>query len=171
MRFSLLTMLVLTAYAAICSTVFVYANLWFGTLVVAATVLWLGVATVKAVKSQKRFLLGFSIAGWSWTVLWLGFVAETDRSTADWPVPRLIRSLTMPIKHPALDAGNGEAKLHSLLATGPMMEHKTAPSWHNLMRSAVCISALMVGCACGILYHLIGPGPGSAGLPRPQDVG
>ena len=154
MKFSLFTALLLSAYAAVCSMIFVYANLWFGTLVVFATAALLGVATWRAVKTQSPFLLVFSIAGWSWMVLWFGFVAQTDKGTADWTVPKSIYSISKPIRRPALDAGDGEAKMHSLEATGGMSGHKIAPSWHNFIRFAVCISALLFGCLVGTLYEV-----------------
>jgi hypothetical protein len=156
MRFSLLTIILLTTYAAICSTTFVYKNLWLGTLAVVATAVLLGVATLRGFNTPSRFLHTFSIVGWSWLVVWLGFYAETDKNAGNWVCPQAIYSLSQAFRHTALDAGTGGGKLHSLHVTGEMAQHTTAPAYHNFIRLAVCISGLLAGCAAGIVNELVG---------------
>jgi hypothetical protein len=155
MRFSLLSIFLLTGYAAICSTIFVYANLWFGTVVVAATALLFSLATVGAVNHKNQFLLTFSVVGWSWLVFWLGFIAQSDVKAADWTLFRSIYSISKPIQHAAVDAGSGESKMHSFHISGMLGQHHIAPSWHNFMRFSVCISALLLGFVVGGLHDLM----------------
>ncbi len=87
LRISLKTLFLICLYFAICSTLYVHANLWLGTLVVVATIVWLIATTARAFNHHEYFSFGFSIFGWAWLVFWLGFYAETATRTATWKVP------------------------------------------------------------------------------------
>jgi len=154
MRFSLLTIILLTAYAAICSAVFVYVNLWFGTHVVAATAMLLACATIRAFRTPSNFLRSFAVVGWSWIVFWLGFYTQTPAGPY-WSFPLRIYDASKVIQHAALDAASGDGIMHSIHITGQMANNTMAPGYHNFLRLVVCASALLVGAVAGLVHELI----------------
>jgi len=116
---SLKTLFLICLYFAICSTLYVSANLWLGTLVIAATIVWLIATTARAFNHHDHFAFGFSIFGWAWLVFWLGFYAETAKGTAAWDVPDWI----FQIMSPAWDRNAPlpeTVTAHSLQYSGPM---------------------------------------------------
>ncbi len=58
-RLSLKTLFLICLYFAICSTLYVSANLWLGTLVVLATIVWLVATTARAFQSSRLFFVWF----------------------------------------------------------------------------------------------------------------
>ena len=60
-RISLRSILLICTYFAICSLVYVSANLWVGWLVVFATALWMALAIIRAFQTRDHFTLGFAV--------------------------------------------------------------------------------------------------------------
>ncbi|WP_442511341.1 hypothetical protein SH528x_003015 [Novipirellula sp. SH528] len=162
--------MLILAYVAVCCTTYIYSNLWFGTLVVVATIFWLGSTTLYAFSEQSRFSLGFSLAGWAWLVFWLGFYAETPAKYPSWPVPQWIYKAATPFQwQQPVVYGYGRYEeyqaswnhtpyghMHSLHVSrqlnAPSHLQSHIPSWYNAIRLAVCLSALIVGIIGGATY-------------------
>src|ERR1051326_4125896 len=90
---SLQTLFFICAYVAICGLVYVHSNLWIGTIVVIATILWLIMVSLHAFRHHSYFSIGFSLFAWSWLVFWLGFYSETLASSMPAPTTWYSREL------------------------------------------------------------------------------
>ena len=176
-RLSLKTLFLICLYFAICSTLYVSANLWLGTLVVLATIVWLVATTARAFNHHDYFSFGFSVCGWAWLVFWLGFYAETQGKTANWKMPILIFRATCffqvpPITDPQVPS-QVYATMHSLHVSGQMGTQSPSPytpSFGNAIRMAVCVTALFMGLIGGVVFHFIGRKRGTGQLPHQAQI-
>jgi hypothetical protein len=158
-QFNLQTLFLICLYFAICSTIYVSANLWLGTLVVLATIVWFVASTAHAFNHHDYFSLGFSVCGWAW----LGFYAETPGKSANWELPGLIFRAASFFQEPPIGdtkvPSHVYATMHSLQSSGMMGSRSPTPytpSFHNAIRVAVCVTALFVGLIGGVVFHFIG---------------
>ena len=165
-RFSLKSIMLVVAYAAVCSSVYATSSMWAGWLVVWATAAWMAIAIVRASKSNGGFSLGFAVAGCFWLTIWLGFAVETSVKFDDIPIRTAIYDFANFAPNtdesdvePSADelnqisantASNGKA--HDLYMSLEM-NTRHVPNWHNTMRLVVCLSALVVGCIGGMVTH------------------
>ena len=152
MHFSLRSLFLIFVYAAVCCLVYVFANLWIGTLVVAATILLLCYTTVAAYRHRDVFTLSFSVFAWSWMVFWLGFYAETGPNSQPWEIPRHVNNAMKGFRQrPSYNPNSKFTKfgfMHSLHISGPMGtvgDTVIIPTSHNAIRLAVCLSSLTFG--------------------------
>ncbi|MDB4766137.1 hypothetical protein OAG71_00470 [bacterium] len=159
-RVSLQTIMLVVAYAAVCSTVFATSNMWAGWLVVWATALWMAIAIVRASKSNGGFSLGFAVAGCFWLTIWLGFAVETSVKFDDIPIRTAIYDVVNFGRNTNEYDESAEpksyAKAHDLYMSLDMTVQGNSPhvpNWHNAMRLVVCLSALVVGCMGGMVTH------------------
>lgn len=146
---SVRTLFAVTLYMAVCCLIFVWPNLWVGTVVVIATDAYLAIVAVQAFRLRNPFCMGFSIAAWSWIVFWLGFMADTDKAVSDWPLPRWIWA-TSPMDSSTDDeTATAGGKLHSLILTSEYASGPGTPNCFNYLRTFVCVTALAFGTAVG----------------------
>lgn len=168
MRVSLRSLLLVVTYVAVCCTTYVSSNLWNGTLVVVATICLFGSTTLRAFKTQSHFLFGFSLVGWSWLVFWLGFYAETPAGYRNWPVPQWIYEYaTLYQRGHSVVPGDGRYEefqqgwnftpyghMHSLHESREMRVPShlkpRVPNWLNIIRLAVCLTAILAGSIGGL---------------------
>jgi hypothetical protein len=162
-RFSLRTLFLICLYFAICSTIYLSANLWLGTLVVLATIIWLVATTAHAFKQHDYFSFGFSVFGWACLVFWLGFYAETAGRSGDWELPHAIfRAMCFFRERPIWDPSAPVkiyGTIYSIYQSGQMSVSSPipfAPSFLNAIRLAVCVTALFVGVIGGVVAYFIG---------------
>ena len=159
-KFSLKSIMLVVAYAAVCSSVYATSNMWAGWLVVWATAVWMAIAIVRAANSNDRFSLGFAVAGCFWLTIWLGFAVETSVKFDDIPFRDAIYNFA------DLSRSTNEfdesaktisyAKSHDLYMSGELTVRGNSPyvpNWHNTMRLVVCLSSLVVGFIGGLITH------------------
>jgi hypothetical protein len=161
MQISLRSLLLLCVYGGICSLTYVYSNLWVGTAVVAATIALVSYAALYAFQSRRLFPLGFSVAASAWVMFWLGFYAETSTNYKPWSFPHNVyRLMTGNRESPQIDTNVNATKyavIHSFHFSVSMArygEPQRAPSMHNAIRLAVCLTSLVVGLGVGMIAHL-----------------
>jgi hypothetical protein len=157
LTFSVGTLLLVMLYAALVCTVFVFSNLWIGTLIVAVTAVYLSIVTAKAVATQSRFCLAFAITGWSWVVLWFGFMAQSDVNTPNWPVPGWIAAAKSPFYDTSDSLPDNRGKFHSLWFTTEFRGGPVVPSYFNWIRFVVCTTAIFVGTIVGAGCQFLWP--------------
>lgn len=153
----------MTAYAALCCLVYVYANLWIGWLVVIATAIWMGMAIVHATQTGNRFSMGFSAIGCVWLLTCLGFSIQTPLSIEGNHIrPVVYRIVNFGRGIPVHERGGPVttyAQYHDLYTSGAMA-HQSAgivvPSWNNAIRLACCLTALFSGVLGGTCCHIFG---------------
>jgi hypothetical protein len=175
MQLSIRSLLLLCVYGGVCSLTYVYSNLWVGTAVVAATIALLSYATVHAFQSRRHFPLGFSLAAFAWMSFWLGFYAETSTNYKPWSVPRDVYVLmTGDREFPKINTNANPstyAVMHSLhfsLSMARYGDPQKAPSMHNAIRLAVCVTAIGFGLAVGLIAQFV---IHLRGKPRAQSYG
>ena len=166
LRFSLLTLLGITAYVASCCPMFVYWNLWWGTLVVVSTIVILIVGTIRIATTSSWFWLGFSVAGWSWLVLVLGLQSQTvvDSSIGEHVVIWLNSRHRSIVRCWESSSSEPEFRTYSLFSQppGPLIavglpsgkNIMCVPLYENFVRLVACLSALLFGLLGGLLFHL-----------------
>jgi hypothetical protein len=164
---SLKTLFLISAYVAICCLVYVHSNLWIGTLVVLATIIWLTTTTIHAFRHHNYFSIGFSLCAWAWLVFWLGFYSETPASVSPPPASyaglagNVFRVMTLFRDSPDFDPSlpvQTYGFMHSLHMSGPMAYQTGGPyvpSFNNAMRLAICVTSLLVGLIGGTATHYI----------------
>ena len=155
MRFSILTLLGLVAYCAVaCMTVLSQNNHW-GSGILVATASLLAIASFHAAHSanqRKRFLLGFSIAGWVALVLQLGLYHEllTDRFFFHRWTQSAYQRIAVP-HPPAIDK----------MAMSFAISTHNRPTWPNFSRLMYSLSSIGIALAIGLAALLIRPSPPS----------
>ncbi len=161
-RISLRSILLICIYFAICSSVCVSPNLWVGWFVVLATAIWMSFTIVRAFQTHNHFTLGFAVIGTVWLVAWLGLAIETKTANGSWNIrSKIAIVMNLGREWPDYDPSAPHrtyAHMHDLYYSAPMAiqtSEPVAPTWHNSMRLAVCLSSLAVGVIGGIVFHLI----------------
>lgn len=162
LQIKLRTIFLMCVYTGVCSLIYVYSNLWFGTLVVVATITWLGLATNHAFRHQSQFWLGFVISGWAWLVLCFGFYGESKTNFDITNVQKAIYWIASPFRPtPEYDPNlryETFGYMTSLHVSGPMASQPGTlliPAWHNALRLVVCLSSLLLGTVGGIIMSVI----------------
>lgn len=172
-QLSIRSMLLICGYVSVCSLVYVYPSMWIGTMVVAATIVWLALASVDAFRSRSSFSLVFSLCAWTWLVFWLGFHGDNSKTVSpDWLLPEIVhRAMTpfhdLPVVNRSLwrdEQGNLVHPERYGTAYNIYFGHKlmkwpgeplNPPAFRNTIRLAACISALLFGFLGGWLNHWI----------------
>jgi hypothetical protein len=161
LHFRLKTLFWIAIYVAICCMVYVESNLWVGTGVVFATIVWLIASTIHAYRQHNRFSLVFSISAWSWLVFWLGFYAQTPPNSPNWRLPDIVFRVTTLFRDwPPYDQSAPTTlfgTMHSFHTSGQMgtdILPLRTPTWHNAIRLAVCATSLIVGFLAAVIDGL-----------------
>ena len=160
-QFSIRLLLVLVAYIAVCSFVYVTPNLWIGWLVFFATSLVIAAATISSFKNRDRFKLGFAVTSSVALVTFLGFAIETSGISSSKTGNEFRGNVNQWLQ---LDRSQAERKpiekrdpkkervLHHLYYSIGLSS-KRSPDWINLSRLLVCLSSLTIGLIGGLLCH------------------
>jgi hypothetical protein len=156
LRFSLITLFAATTYFAVCCAVFIYTSLWWGTLVIGATILMFIASTIRAVTTRHAFWLGFSLIGWAWLTLLLGFYADDVDGDSVWSdAANGIFWAYAGLRRPLAEDQIGMSFVRSLHHPGESFYHNAVPVYFNLNRLLACASALLVGLLGGYTFHVI----------------
>ena len=160
MQITLGQILLIVAYGALCSLIYVTANVCIGWLIVIATSVWYAIAAKSAFQNQNRFSFGFSVVGFVCLASFLGFIIQTPTTWNGKNVADLRLSIQrlawfgkpFPVYEPnQLTAVVGYQ--HDLTTSGPVVslgDVEGKPSFHNTMRLAACLSSLCVAFAGGL---------------------
>ena len=102
---SLKSALLLTAYFAVCASVYITQNLATGWIVVIATALLISMAMVSAFKTNDTFTLGFSVFASATLAITLGCIFETSAQLDVWDVrPAIINAMRFGPAPPEIES-------------------------------------------------------------------
>ena len=171
--FGLKHLFALIALTAVWSLAYAVDSAWVGTAIVVATATAYAFLNFDAARNGNTALLIFSIAGTSWMIFWLGFVAETNRMPP-WKLPELTFSLVHfgnPPKYdtpPTPDKVIVDTTIHSLLTASYNSarmrnpNERILPKYPTAMRLSISVTSVIFGLLLAPTTWLI---------PKPEDAG
>ena len=153
--FGLKHIFALITLAAAWSLAYAVDSAWMGTAIVVATATAYAVLNFDAARNGNTALLIFSIAGTSWMIFWLGFVAETKRMPP-WKLPELTFNLVHfgnPPKYdtpPTRDKVIVDTTIHSFHASFNSARMKNPnerviPKHPTAIRLGISVSSVIFG--------------------------
>ncbi len=160
---TILSLLVVVAYAAVCMTVYIYTSLWAGTAAVVATVLLLAVASINAYRHRNSSQFAFALSALAWLAFWFSFYGQAPTGSRSWELGPFFSWIAQAPAYigrsdidghkydptqPSSPFGRMES-IHLSLEMRYQGNALRAPYYHNSTRLGVCMTSLVFGLAVG----------------------